>query len=83
MPSDFQKEQGSPARLPCDVLLPGRGPDWQGLRGYVQEHIASIAQGRADMHAYISGLDKMIKSNCDLLQELGWDRKSISFEKYD
>ena len=59
------------------------GLDWQGLRGYVQEHIASIAQGRADMHAYISGLDKMIKSNCDLLQELGWDRKSISFEKYD
>ena len=59
------------------------GPDWQGLRGYVQEHIASIAQGRADMHAYISGLDKMIKSNCDLLQELGWNRKSILFEKYD
>src|ERR1039458_63454 len=59
------------------------GLDWQGLRGYVQEHIASIAQGRADMHAYISGLDKMIKSNCDLLQELGWDRKSISFETYD
>lgn len=59
------------------------GPDWHGLRGYVQEHIAELAQGRTDMHAYISGLAKMIKANCDLLQGLGWDRKSIFFEKYD
>jgi ferredoxin-NADP reductase len=59
------------------------GPDWQGLRGYVQEHIARIAQGRTDMRAYISGLDKMIETNCNLLQELGWERKSILYEKYD
>jgi ferredoxin-NADP reductase len=59
------------------------GPDWKGLRGYVQEHIAGIAEGRTDMCAYICGLDKMIKTNCDLLQELGWDSSSILFEKYD
>jgi ferredoxin-NADP reductase len=58
-------------------------PDWQGLRGYVQQHVAEIAAGRSDMHAYICGLDKMIKANRELLKSLGWDRKSIRYEKYD
>jgi ferredoxin-NADP reductase len=58
-------------------------PDWQGLRGYVQQHLPGIAQGRTGMHAYICGLDKMIKANRDLLKGLGWDRKSILYEKYD
>jgi ferredoxin-NADP reductase len=58
-------------------------PEWQGLRGYVQEHVPAIAQGRTDMHAYVCGLDKMVKANRDLLKSLGWDRKSILYEKYD
>jgi ferredoxin-NADP reductase len=58
-------------------------PDWQGLRGYVQEHVPQIVQGRKDMHAYICGLDKMIKANRELLNSLGWDRKDIRYEKYD
>lgn len=58
-------------------------PEWQGLRGYVQEQVPDIVAGRTDMHAYICGLDKMIKANRDLLKSLGWDRKSISYEKYD
>ncbi len=58
-------------------------PEWQGLRGYVQEHLPGIVQGRNDMHAYICGLDKMVKANRDLLKGLGWDRKSILYEKYD
>jgi ferredoxin-NADP reductase len=57
--------------------------DWSGLRGYVQEHVPAIAQGRTDMHAYICGLDKMVKANRDLLKGIGWDRKSILYEKYD
>ena len=57
--------------------------EWKGLRGYVQEHVPEIVQGRTDMHAYICGLDKMIKANRDLLKDLGWDRKSILYEKYD
>jgi len=59
------------------------GAEWQGLRGYVQEHVPAIVQGRTDMHAYICGLDKMVKANQDLLKSLGWDRKSILYEKYD
>jgi ferredoxin-NADP reductase len=59
------------------------GPGWQGLRGYVQEHVPVIAQRRSDMHAYICGLDKMVKANRELLKSLGWDRKDIRYEKYD
>jgi len=59
------------------------GPEWQGLRGYVQEHAPAIVEGRTDMHAYICGLDKMIKANRELLKSLGWNRKSILYEKYD
>ncbi|SPE44893.1 Oxidoreductase FAD/NAD(P)-binding protein [Candidatus Sulfotelmatobacter sp. SbA7] len=56
---------------------------WTGLRGYVQEHVPAIAEGRTDMHVYICGLDKMVKANRELLKSLGWDRKSILYEKYD
>jgi ferredoxin-NADP reductase len=56
---------------------------WTDARGYVQEHVASIAKGRSDMHAYICGLDKMVRANRELLKLLGWDRKSIVYEKYD
>ena len=64
------------------TLSRGAG-DWKGLRGYVQEHVPGIVAGRTDMHAYICGLDKMIRANRDLLKSLGWDRKSIRYEKYD
>jgi len=56
---------------------------WKGLRGYVQEHLSEIAGTRTDLHAYICGLDKMVKANRELLKSLGWDRTSIRYEKYD
>lgn len=59
------------------------GAEWQGWRGYVQEHVPEIVQGRSDMHAYICGLDKMVKANRELLKSIGWDRKAIRYEKYD
>ncbi len=57
--------------------------EWKGLRGYVQEHVPAIVVGRSDMHAYICGLDKMIRANRELLKGMGWERRSILFEKYD
>jgi ferredoxin-NADP reductase len=42
-----------------------------------------LAQGHADRHAYICGLDKMVHANRELLKSLGWDRKGIRYEKYD
>jgi ferredoxin-NADP reductase len=58
-------------------------PEWNGLRGYVQEHVKKIVGDRKDMHAYICGLDKMVKANRELLKSLGWERTSIRYEKYD
>jgi ferredoxin-NADP reductase len=57
--------------------------NWRGLRGYVQEHVPGIVAGRADVHAYICGLDKMVRANRELLKNVGWDRKAILYEKYD
>ncbi len=57
--------------------------DWPGLRGYVQEHVKPIIGERADMHAYICGLGKMVKANRDQLQSMGWPRTSILYERYD
>ena len=58
-------------------------PEWKGLRGYVQDHVKDIVGTRTDMHAYICGLDKMVKANRELLKGMGWDRTSIRYEKYD
>jgi ferredoxin-NADP reductase len=58
-------------------------PEWSGLRGYVQEHVREIVRDRTDMHAFICGLDKMVRVNRELLKGLGWDRKAIRYEKYD
>jgi ferredoxin-NADP reductase len=57
--------------------------EWTGRRGYVQDHVAETLAGRTDMHAYVCGLDKMIKANRDLLESGGWERKAIRYEKYD
>ncbi len=59
------------------------GDNWNGLRGYVQRHLGEIVGMRTDMHAYICGLDKMVKANRELLKSLGWDRTSVRYEKYD
>lgn len=72
---------------------------WEGLRGYVQNHVAEIVTQRAkqysepvvtvaeptgfDIHAYICGLNNMVSANRDRLKELGWQRKQIIFERYD
>jgi len=80
---EFVRLAGEHANFHYMPTLSRGAPDWQGLRGYVQEHVAAIAQGRTDMQAYICGLDKMIKANRELLKSLGWDRKSILYEKYD
>jgi ferredoxin-NADP reductase len=63
--------------------LSRENPGWTGATGYVQEHVRRIAEGRADMDAYICGLKDMVKANRDQLKELGWDRKSVLFERFD
>lgn len=65
------------------VTLSRGGEEWKGLRGYVQEHVRPLAEGRQDLHAYICGLNLMVSSVRQRLKELGWDRKSVIYERYD
>ena len=81
--NEFQRLAEDHANFRYMPTLSRGGPEWKGLRGYVQEHVPAIAQDRTDMHAYICGLDKMVKANRELLKSIGWDRKSILYEKYD
>jgi len=75
------------------------GDDWQGCRGYVQDHVREIVAGRTDIQArgphragyrrdeveaYICGLNEMVAAVRKLLTEdMGWDRKQVIFERYD
>jgi len=56
---------------------------WSGATGYVQEHVRKLAEGRHDLDAYICGLRDMVQANRELLKSLGWDRKSIVYERFD
>jgi ferredoxin-NADP reductase len=62
-----------------------RAPEsWSGCRGYVQEHVRKIVGGRKDMHVYICGLNDMVSSVRKLLvEECGWDKKRVIYERYD
>lgn len=80
---EFERMADSHPNFHFLATLSRGGIDWRGLRGYVQEHVRKIVGDRKDMHAYICGLDKMVSANRELLKSLGWDRKSIRYEKYD
>ena len=58
------------------------------MRGDVEDHARTIIEGlppekRQDVHAYICGLNQMIKANRAMLMELGLPKKSILYERYD
>ena len=69
--------------------LSRENPGWTGLRGYVQEYVKKIvserpADQRTSMDAYICGLNDMVSANRKLLmEEFGWDKKQVVFERYD
>jgi ferredoxin-NADP reductase len=80
---EFERLAAEHANFEFLPTLSRGGPEWNGLRGYVQQHFPGIVGNRLDMHAYICGLDKMVSANRELLKSLGWDRKQILYEKYD
>lgn len=80
---EFERLAAEHANFQFLPTLSRGGPEWKGLRGYVQDHLLEIVGDRTDMHAYICGLDKMVSANRELLKSLGWDRKQILYEKYD
>jgi CDP-4-dehydro-6-deoxyglucose reductase, E3 len=58
-------------------------PGWRGHTGYVQQHVARYLAEKKGFHAYICGLRKMVDDVAHVLRALGYDPKSLSFEKYD
>ncbi len=80
---EFERLAATHANFHFLPALSRASSEWTGLRGYVQEHLPEIVGTRTDMHAYICGLDKMVKANRELLKSLGWDRTSIRYERYD
>jgi ferredoxin-NADP reductase len=61
---------------------------WRGPRGYVQQHVRTIveslpAERRSKLDAYICGLNNMVKANRELLASLGFEKKSVIYERYD
>lgn len=72
------------------LITLSRGSEaWQGNRGYVQEYVRKIVaerppEERTNMDAYICGLNDMVSANRKLLmEEFGWEKKSVIFERYD
>ena len=80
---EFERLAAAHSNFHFRPTLSRGGPEWKGLRGYVQQHLPEIIAERTDMHAYICGLDKMVSANRELLKSRGWDRKQILYEKYD
>jgi ferredoxin-NADP reductase len=72
------------ARFALHVTLSRPGSDWNGLRGYVQHHLAQLIDTAARPHVYVCGLNKMITEvRRTLKQDLGYDRRLIHSERYD
>jgi ferredoxin-NADP reductase len=64
-------------------------PDWTGLRGYVQTHIAELFSNltrleKGDPHLYVCGLERMIAAVRHLVRkEMGIPRERVHSERYD
>lgn len=59
------------------------GETWSGRRGHVQSHLPEAVGDRRDLDVYICGLRDMVNDTRKILTELGFNRKSLIFEKYD
>jgi CDP-4-dehydro-6-deoxyglucose reductase, E3 len=66
------------------VTLSRPDPTWRGRRGYVQGHVAELAQTLAEPHVFICGLNRMVSEVRGVCKgALGLDRKRIHSERYD
>jgi len=59
------------------------GPGWTGHTGYVQRHVVRYLAEKKGFHAYLCGLRKMIDDVAQEFRSMGYDRKALSYEKYD
>jgi ferredoxin-NADP reductase len=91
----FERKASRHPEFEYITTLSRPGPEWTGRSGYVQEHVARIAEAhQAEVHShdpaggfrilsYICGLNDMVSATRDRLTGLGWDKKQVIFERYD
>ncbi len=80
---EFRRMARNHANFHYLPTLSRENPGWTGARGYVQEQVRRLAEGRHDLDAYLCGRRDMVTANRDLLKELGWDRRSILYERFE
>lgn len=56
--------------------------DWQGLRGFVTEHITSLGGRLPDHHVYMCGPPPMLDAAIAVCEENGIDSSNIHFDKF-
>lgn len=80
---EFEAWAASHERFSFDVTLSQPDPSWQGRRGYVQQHLASLVEAERP-HLYVCGLTRMVSEVRKIAkQQLGYDRRAIHSERYD
>lgn len=71
-------------RFRFEVTLSRPDAAWTGRVGYVQNHVAELAQALGAPHVFICGLSPMVSAVRALCKStLGYDRKRIHGERYD
>ena len=70
--------------LRFELTLSRPAPGWSGRQGYVQTHLAELSAARPGCHAYVCGLNAMLKEvRRALKDDLGFTRDRIHTERYD
>jgi ferredoxin-NADP reductase len=72
-----------PDRFVLHVTLSRPSPEWTGLRGRVQAHVASLLPADRRVQAYLCGLREMTDDVARLLTDAGVPSASIFTEEYD
>lgn len=81
---EFDETAATHANFHFLPTLSRAGEKWNGARGHVQEHVRALASSHLDWDGYICGLKVMVITTRDLLvKELGWERTSVLYERFD
>jgi len=79
--SEFLELARRDPRFSYQAVLSRPPEEWKGLRGRVQEHVASALGGSLEGNAYLAGSADMVAELRSMLERLGLPPESIRFEK--
>jgi phenol hydroxylase P5 protein len=79
--SEFLELARRDPRFSYQAVLSRPSEDWKGLRGRLQEHVASALGGRLEGNAYLAGSPDMVAELRSMLERLGLPPEAIRYEK--